>query len=93
MKLHIVNTLRDGTLIYDSSDELIFKTNQNGYSDFENANLYEPHQFSSETAQTMCAVAKKIVSKTKYSKLSEYLNSLEFPVRTNQQNVCIDVVL
>jgi len=93
MKLHIVNTLRDGILIYNNSDELIFRTDQNGYWDFVNANLYEPEQYSSEKARNMCRVAKKIVAKTKFSKLSDFLNSLDFPIRTNQQDICVDVVL
>ena len=93
MELHIVNTLRDGTLIYNSSDKLIFRTNQNGYYDFQNANLYEPKQYSSKTAKNMCIIAKKIVAKTKFSKLSDFLNSLKFPIRTNQQDVYIDIIL
>ena len=93
MKLHIVNTFRDGILIYNISNKLIFRTHQNNYVDFENANLYQPEQFSSDTAQEMCRVAKKIVAKTKFHKLLDFLDSLEFPVRTNQQNVSIDVFL
>ena len=93
MKLHIVKTFREGILIYNNSNELIFNTEQNGYYNFQNANLYEPEQFSSKTAQKMCKTAKKIVEKTKFSKLGDFLNSLNFPIQNNQQNVCVDVVL
>jgi len=93
MELTIINTFRRGELIYDDNNNLIFDTTQNGYSDFRNADQSNPEQYSSDTAQKMCSIAKKIVKATIFNCLSDFLNSLQYPIRTNQQDIHVLVNL
>jgi len=91
MLLTIRNTFRDGILIYDNNLKLIFNSLQNRYSNFINADKYEPNQFSSQLAKQMCITAKKIVKATNFSCLSEFLHSLKFPIRNNTQTVEVQI--
>jgi tRNA splicing ligase len=93
MVLTIKNTFRDGILIYDDNRKLIFHSEQNGYSNFIDADKYKPYQFSSELAKEMCVTAKKIVKASGFNCLSEFLNNIEFPVRINTQTVEVQIYI